>query len=151
MNISKYKANYNFATKYCRILTIVSAFLLLTNCEDKKQNTYIIIKNGDGLGITGDTVPVLINSVHQTLVDVAFIGGSPEYSRQIDQGSIQQLNKPEDYELISNGINNTGSDFEKVIITTSFSDTLVHIGSIVKISVRVDTDMVESVFYKITQ
>ena len=48
-----------------------------------------------------------------------------------------------------NGVNNSG-DFEKVIITTNFSDTLVHIGSIVILSASVDTDLVESVFYKVT-
>lgn len=100
--------------------------------------------------ITGDTVTVSINTVHQTLVDVAFFGASPKYLRQIDFGNIEQLNKHKDYELISHGVNNSG-DFEKVVITTSFSDTLMHIGSIVKISVRIETDMVESVFYKVTQ
>lgn len=142
--------NYNFLTKIYRVFTIVSTILVLTSCENEKQDSYITIKNGDGLEITGDTVMVSINTVHQTLFDVAFIGGSPKYPRQIDAGNIEQLNANEDYELISHGVNNSG-DFEKVVITTSFSDTLVHIGSIVKLSARVDTDMVESVFYKVTQ
>jgi hypothetical protein len=151
MNTSNFKINYNFTAKFRSFLIFFAASLLIIGCEDKNQDIYIIIKNGDGIEITGDTVPVIINSVHQTLVDVAFIGSSPKYSRQIDQRSIEQLKQPEDYELVSHGINKSGSDFEKVVIATSFSDTLVHIGSIVKISVRVGTDMVEAAFYKITQ
>ena len=151
MNKSKFRINYNSITKLCKVLTFITLSLFLANCEDKNPDIYIIIKDENGQGITGDTVSVSVNSVHQTLIDVAFKVGSPKYLRQIDQGNIEQLNGQKDYELISNGINSSGSDFEKVIITTSFSDTLVHIGSIVKISVRVDTDMVESAFYKVTQ
>jgi hypothetical protein len=150
MNTSNFKINYNFATKFRSFITIFSAIILLISCEKEKQDLSIVIKNGDGIEITGDTVTVSINTVHQTLVDVTFRGASPKYLRQIDQGNIEQLSKHEDYELISNGINNSG-DFEKVVITTSFSDTLVHTGSIVKISARIDTDLVESVFYKVHQ
>lgn len=146
MNTSNFNISFNFIIKFCSFITIVS----LISCEKEKQDLSIIIKNGDGIEITGDTVTVSINTVHQTLVDVTFSGASPKYSRQINQGNIDQLSKHEDYELISNGVNNSG-DFEKVVITTSFSDTLLHIGSIVKISVRVETDMVESVFYKVNQ
>lgn len=139
----------NFKIKFYSFITILSAIVLLMSCEKEKQDLSIIIKNGDGIEITGDTVTVSINTVHQTLVDVTFSGASPKYSRQIDQGNIEQLNRQDDYELISNGVNNSG-DFEKVIITTNFSDTLVHIGSIVILSASVDTDLVESVFYKVT-
>ena len=141
---------YSFKIKFRSFIIIISAFVLLISCEKEKEDLSITIKNGDGMEITGDTVTVSINTVHQTLVDVTFSSASPKYSRQIDQGNIEQLNKQEDYELISQGVNNSGN-FEKVVITTSFSDTLMQIGSIVKISVKADTDMIESVFYKVTQ
>ncbi len=149
MNKTKFRTNYNKKAKLFIILVFVS--LVLQNCKDKEQDLYIFIKDGNGVEITGDTLPVSINSVHQTLIDVAFTGGSPSYLRQTDQGAIELLNKQETYELISHGINEDGTHFNKVVVTTYFTDTLMHIDALVRISVRVDTDMVESVFYKVTQ
>ena len=88
----------NFKIKFYSFITILSAIVLLMSCEKEKQDLSIIIKNGDGIEITGDTVTVSINTVHQTLVDVTFSGASPKYSRQIDQGNIEQLNRQDDYE-----------------------------------------------------
>ena len=66
------------------------------------------------------------------------------------QNKIETLEKRSDYKLKSNGLRTNGNDFEKIIITTQFADSLVHVGSIVKISARL-TDMAESVYYKVCQ
>jgi len=148
MNKHRIKFGYNFAAKLSSLLTILFTIVLLTSCEEEKRNEYIIIKNGDGVVVTGDTVTVAINTVHQTLIEVVSHSTTPRYLRQLDQGNIESLNEHKDYELISHGMKD-GSNFQKTVITTSFSDTIVNVGSIVKITVRVDTEMVESVFYKV--
>ena len=147
----KFITHINAITKLSFILILISACLLLTNCENKKQDLYIFIKDGNAQEITGDTVQVSLNSIHQTLIEVVSLSTTPGYLRQLDQGDIESLNGHKDYELISHGMNEDGSNFQKVVITTSFADTLMHVGSIVKISARVGTDMVESAFYKVKQ
>lgn len=151
MNTSKFNIRCNLIIKFCSFLTIVSALVLFVSCDNKKQDLSITIKNGDGIEITGDTVAVSINTVNQTLIEVVSLSTTPRYLRQIDQGDIESLKGHKDYELISHGINTDGSNFQNVVITTSFSDSLMNVGSIVKISARVKTDMVESVIYKVTQ
>lgn len=141
---TNFKFVYNFAAKLSSFLTILFAIVLLTSCEEEKRNEYIIIKNGDGVVVTGDTVTVAINTVHQTLIEVVSHSTTPRYLRQLDFGNVEELKGTNDFEIISHGSNS-----EKAVITTSFSDTIVNVGSIVKITVRVDTKMVESVFYKV--
>ncbi len=147
----KFITHIHAIIKLSFILILISACLLLANCENKKQDLHIVIKDGNAKEITGDTVQVSLNSIHQTLIEVVSLSTTPRYLRQLDQGDIESLNGHKDYELISHGMNADGSNFQKVVITTSFSDTLMHIGSIVKISARIDTDLVESVFYKVDQ
>ncbi len=138
----------NFKTKLRSYIIIFSA-VLLASCGKEKHELSIVIKNADCVEITGDTIPVSLNSVHQTLIDVVFFGNSPKYLRQTDQKEIEKLNS-KDYYFISSGQNSDGN-FEKVVITTNFSDSLMHVGSIVKISVRISTDMAKSTYYKVIQ
>ncbi|MGI6478322.1 MAG: hypothetical protein ACOX0M_02645 [Salinivirgaceae bacterium] len=145
MNTLNIKSVYSFAARLSSLLTIIFAIVLFTSCENESINEHIIIKNGDGINITGDTVTVPINTVHQTLIDVVS-ERSATYLRQYDFGEIEELENSKDFRVISHDINS-----EKSVITTSFADTLVHAGSVVKITVRIHTDMVKSAYYKVTQ
>nr|MDA3882836.1 hypothetical protein [Bacteroidales bacterium] len=110
------------------------------------------IKDENGVEITDDTVSVVINSVHQTVLEVVYERGAIQYLRKIDQVTIEELSdEHDDLQFLSHGMNEYSNQFEKAIITTRFADTLVHAGSIVKISVRISTNMVKSTFYKVTE
>jgi len=139
-------------TKYRVILTVLCSGLFFSSCDNKKQNPYIAIKNGDGIEINVDTVSVFINSVHQTLFDVVYERGTVQYLRQIDGGTIEQLSgEQDDLQFLAHGRNEFTNQFEKAVITTRFDDTVLHVGSVVKISVRVGTDMMKSVFYTVVE
>ncbi len=131
-------------------IEVLMASALLVSCEKVDTDPIIVFRDADSKIITGDTLYVPINSTTQTLVEVEYPNSAPEYLRQIDNGKIETLEKRSDYKLKSNGVRTNGNDFEKIIITTQFADSLVHVGSIVKISARL-TDMAESVYYKVCQ
>lgn len=97
MNKHRIKFGYNFAAKLSSFLTILFAIVLLTSCEEEKRNEYIIIKNGDGVVVTGDTVTVAINTVHQTLIEVVSHSTTPRYLRQLDFGNVEELKGTNDF------------------------------------------------------
>ncbi|MFW5852009.1 MAG: hypothetical protein ACOCWB_07290 [Bacteroidota bacterium] len=139
-------------TKCCVILTVLCAGLVFSNCDNKKQDPYITIKDGDGAEISGDTISVGLNSVHEVLFDVVYKRGEVLYIRQIDSGTIEDLtNEHEDLRILSHGVNEYTNQFEHAIVTTHFADTVLDVGSLVKISVRVGAYMMESTYYKVTE
>jgi hypothetical protein len=154
MNKITFNLHYNNKVKLFIFLTLILAHLFCTNCnrQDQKQDLHIIIKDENGVEITDDTVSVVINSVHQTVLEVVYERGAIQYLRKIDQVTIEELSdEHDDLQFLSHGMNEYSNQFEKAIITTRFADTLVHAGSIVKISVRISTNMVKSTFYKVTE
>ncbi|HPW67667.1 MAG TPA: hypothetical protein PLS84_11390, partial [Salinivirgaceae bacterium] len=87
MNAHNIKSANGFATRLSSLLTIIFAIVLFASCENENINEHIIIKNGDGINITDDTVTVPINTVHQTLIEVVS-ERSATYLRQYDFGEI---------------------------------------------------------------
>lgn len=142
--------NISFS-KHIFTFQIIVLLFLSVGCDKEKANPYIKIKDDNAKEIKGDTIAVSINSVHQTLFEVVYLSGTPRYLRQINEGDIEDLNHHKDYQLLSHGKKQDGNDFQKVVITTSFADTIVNVGSIVKVSARVGTDVAEAAYYKISQ
>lgn len=141
--------SYRKGLKSLLSISLVSS-LLFASCEKADADNYIIIKDDNGNEIVGDTVFVPINSYTQTLIDVSHSSSTVYYLRQIDGGEINTLQSYDGCEVISDG-NSGGKWYEKTVITTSFADSLVNVGSIVKISARVKTDMVASAYYQVTE
>ena len=139
--------------KNCRLLAmaVLIASALFASCKKDDADPKVVFKNNDGKVITNDTINVQINSEVQVFAEVDYSDSTPEYLRQTDGGHIENLIKGTDYRLKSNGCRTNGNDFEKVIITTHFADSLVHIGSLVKISARVGTDAYGEVVYKVIE
>ena len=139
--------------KNCRLLVmaVLIASALFASCKKDDAEPKVVFKNNDGKVITNDTINVQINSEVQVFAEVDYSDSTPEDLRQIDGGHIENLIKGTDYRLKSNGCRANGNDFEKVIITTHFADSLVHTGSLVKISARVGTDAYGEVVYKVIE
>ena len=139
--------------KNCRFFTIAvfAVATLFASCQKDDADPKVVFKNNDGKVITNDTINVQINSEVQVFAEVDYSDSTPEYLRQTDGGHIENLIKGTDYRLKSNGCRTNGNDFEKVIITTHFADSLVHIGSLVKISARVGTEAYGEVVYKVVE
>ena len=139
--------------KHCRLLAmaVLAVATLFASCQKDDAEPKVVFKNNEGKVITNDTIKAQINSEVQVFAEVDYSDNTPEYLRQIDGGHIENLIKGTDYRLKSNGCRANGNDFEKVIITTHFADSLVHIGSLVKISARVDSDAYGEVVYKVNE
>ncbi|NOZ47582.1 MAG: hypothetical protein GXO79_12495 [Chlorobi bacterium] len=134
-------------------LIIVPLFLILlmTSCKDKEIIPSIIIKDDNAKEINNDTLIVALNSTHQTLVDVIYEEGSDiKYLRQVDNKDIENLTPQLDNDInfITNGRDENGY-FENVVITTKFLESKMSNGTIVKITVQINTDLAESVYYKV--
>lgn len=132
-------------------MAVLIASVLFASCQKDDADPKVVFKNNDGKVITNDTINVQINSEVQVFAEEDYSDSTPEYLRQTDCGHIENLIKGTDYRLKSNGCRTNGIDFEKVIITTHFADSLVHIGSLVKISARVGTEAYGEVVYKVTE
>ncbi len=137
-------------------IPIFSALIVTSSCKKKTPDTHVIIEDGNGTNILGDTIHVSLNSVHQTIFDITYANtnNSPKYTRQINEGNILELNtNHEDYKIISHGTSHSAREnvifFEESKITTTFSDTSMSVGSIVKITARVSTEDFGSVYYLI--
>lgn len=137
----------------CRLLAmaVLAVATLFAACQKDDAAPKVVFKNNDGKVITNDTINVQINSEVQVFAEVDYSNTIPKYLRQIDGSHIETLVKGTDYRLKSNGCRANGNDFEKVIITTQFVDSLVFVGSLVKISARVGTDAYGEVVYKVTE
>lgn len=131
------------------LFTFIAAFLFTACKKDDSETAKIIVRDQNSVVMKNEqTIKVNLNSVHQTLVRCEFSGVSPQYIRQFDQGEIDYVKQGNDYEAISSGW--TGYlDFEESIITTSFSDSVVHAGSVVSITVRLGTELSKTVYYEV--
>lgn len=132
-------------------MSIIVLLSVFSSCKKVDTDPIIVFRDSDSNIITGDTINTPINSTIQTFVEVDYPDSLPEYWKQIDGGKNESLIKGHDYRLKSNGCKTNGNNFEKIIITTQFADTLVHIGSIVKISALVGTDAYGEVVYKVVE
>lgn len=136
-------------TKYIVICTLLLSFFFVA-CNEIEGESYIIIKDENGSDILGDTIPVSLNNHTQTFIDVSYPSGDVYYLRQIDGGEITNIESVDGLDMVSHN-HIDGNWLEKVVVTTSFADSLVQVGSVVRISARFRTDMVAYTNYKVTE
>lgn len=133
------------------ILIITNLFVIGCSKPEDKQYLSVVMKDEYAQKITGDTIPVELNSTHQTLIEVTYTGRRIYFLRQIDQGKLEILKEGETFSRSSPyGRYENGRNTLEAIITTDFSDSLMHVGSIVRVSARMDMVAAESVYYRIT-
>ena len=134
----------NMKTNFLIVLGLV---LLFQSCDKQERKPYIIIKDGNANVITKDTIEVERVSVQELLIESGFLGSSPRYLRQINNGVIVDISDSIDVKMISH----LSAEIEvvKVVLTTNISDMNLTNGSIIKTTVRLGTDVSKSKYYKI--
>ncbi len=127
---------------------------LFASCEneDEPHKVEVTVMDIKGKNITGDTIDVAVNSINQTLFEVWYMDNDKVfYERQIDNEEIENLKESEDLHIESGRSKSNGSRCSEMSVTTRFTDSLVHVGSLVKISARVSSDAYGEVVYKVTE
>ena len=143
--------------KHCRLLVIaalIASASFFANCEneDEPHKVEVTVMDVKGKIITDDTICVTVNSVNQTLFEVWYMDNDKVYyERQIDSEEIENLKESADLHIESGRSKSNGSRCSEMSVTTHFADSLVHIGSLVKISARVGTDAYGEVVYKVIE
>ncbi len=120
---------------------------LIHSCTKEDNKPYIIFKDSNANVLNTDTLEVNINTVQELLIESGFPGSSPLYLRQIDEGEVVDISETADVQRVTTG--SSGINIEKVVITTHVNDAIVVSGSIIKTTVRINTDLSESKYYKV--
>ncbi len=129
------------------IFIALGIFFILQSCNEPEQDPYIVFKDSDANVITVDTIEVESASVQELLIETGFHGSSPRYLRQINNGEIIDISTSDDVYVLSHGYSTI--DFEKVELTTNISEMNLASGSIIRITARIETDLSQSIYYKI--
>lgn len=129
------------------LVIVLGLIFILISCDNQEKEPYVIFKDSDAQVIDQDTLEAELTSVQELLIESGYKGSSVKYLRQINNGDIVDITDSTDVELVMHGF--SAINFEKVFLTTDISDFNPSVGSTIKITVRLGTDLSKSIYYKV--